>query len=321
MWHAQVVQTPEVDVSSISPCNAKEADGRLLLHADHADKSGLHHATIRIVDSDVVVIVVYAISKNPALKELWIDFGIGRYRKIIAIHELSSILPPTVASRLPFFHAFTGCDTVSTFSSIGKRTAWKAWMSYREVGEAFHTLTTSHVIDEDSMKVIERFVVLMYDCTSACTRVNDCRQILYTRRSRATENIPPTADALIQHCKRAALQTHIWNTHLYAMAPVLDPSECAGNWLMMVNMFPYGVQFRTYLRTVLSWWDVRVKQFAETVSAERMDYNAQNYVLVTDCVMMTQLIVPMPVSILRKKALNHMMNFGRKTETLKLTVC
>lgn len=132
----------DFDISSISPCTAEEADGRLLLHAQHAGKTGLSNVTIRTVDSDVVVIAVYAFSRMSGIETLWIDFGVGKSRKMIPIHEVCRGIPHSVASNLPFFHAFTGCDTVSTFSGIGKRTAWKAWMSFRKVDNAFNVLST-----------------------------------------------------------------------------------------------------------------------------------------------------------------------------------
>jgi len=125
-----------VDLSAISPCNAEEADGRMLLHAKHAVNTGLGNITIRTVDSDVVVIAIYACSHLTEMKTLWIDFGVGKSRRMIPVHELCRHLQHSVVSNLPFFHAFTGCDTVSTFCSIGKRTAWKAWMSFREVDKA-----------------------------------------------------------------------------------------------------------------------------------------------------------------------------------------
>ena len=42
---------------------------------------------------------------------------------------------------LPMFHAVTGCDTVSSFSAKGKKTAWKTWLSYHKVTSAFHLLS------------------------------------------------------------------------------------------------------------------------------------------------------------------------------------
>ena len=220
----------EYDLSVISPCNIEEADGRLLLHAHHAFKSGLKCVTIRTVDSDVVVISLYAFTYMTGTAQLWIDFGVGRYRRLIPIHDIHRNIPQHIITNLPVFHAFTGCDTVSTFCGIGKKTAWNTWMSYPDVSEAFHKLSTTTTIPDDVMEKIERFVVLMYDGTSACANVNECRRILYTRRNRAIENIPPTGNALQQHCKRAALQAKTWMACLSATGPTYDPTRWG--WIM-----------------------------------------------------------------------------------------
>ena len=55
--------------------------------------------------------------------------------------------------------------------------------------------------------MIERFGVLIYDRTSPLASVNKCRGILYTKKERTVEDIPPTQDSLVQHIKRAMLQT------------------------------------------------------------------------------------------------------------------
>ena len=47
----------------------------------------------------------------------------------------------------------------------------------------------------------------MYDRTSPLASVNEYRRILYTKRQRTVEGIPPTQDSLVQHIKRAMLQT------------------------------------------------------------------------------------------------------------------
>ena len=157
---------------------------------------------------------IYAFSHmNDSIQKLWIDFGVGKYRRIIAIHEINDNMPRSIAYNLPFFHAFTGCDTVSTFCGIGKKTAWKAWMNFRDVDQSFLLLSTMTAITDDTLyvyKTIGRFVVLMYDRSSPCEDINACRRCLYTKKNRAIENIPPTFDALLQHTKRAALQAHIW---------------------------------------------------------------------------------------------------------------
>jgi hypothetical protein len=99
-------------------------------------------------------------------------------------------------------------------------------MSFREVDESFPKLSTggSEIYDH-IMSNIQRFVVLMYDRTSCCVGVNACRRMLYTKKNRAIENIPPTADALLQHTKRAALQARIWSDCLLCEAPNLLPAQ------------------------------------------------------------------------------------------------
>ncbi len=226
-----------VDVSSMSPCSCEEADGRLLLHAANAVSSGMHAITIRTVDSDVVVIAVYAFSKMPGIEQMWIDLGVGRSRKNIPVHDICKNLPPAVAESLPFFHAFSGCDTVSTFCGIGKRVAWKTWMNFREIDNTFQLLSQAdnEELVISAMATLQRFVVLLYDRASPCTTVNECRRWLYTKKSRAIENIPPTAAALIEHCKRAVHQSRIWTACLIATQEPQDP--CKWGWQLSENVY------------------------------------------------------------------------------------
>ena len=78
----------------------------------------------------------------------------------------------------------------------------------------------------DAMPVLERFVVLMYDRTSQCQRVNDVRKVLFAQKGRTLENIPPTADALLQHAKRVAYQAgHCWGQCLVSVPELPSPGE------------------------------------------------------------------------------------------------
>jgi uncharacterized ParB-like nuclease family protein len=51
---------------------------------------------------------------------------LGKDLRWIPIHDIVRSLGPR-SKALPFFHAFTGCDTVSAFVGKGKKTAWQAW--------------------------------------------------------------------------------------------------------------------------------------------------------------------------------------------------
>ena len=70
------------------------------------------------MDSDVIVIGIAVFFKFQ-IEELWIEFGAGKSLNFIPIHEVAWSLGPDKAYALPFFHAFSGCDT--TFSMSGKR--------------------------------------------------------------------------------------------------------------------------------------------------------------------------------------------------------
>ena len=45
-------------------------------------------------------------------------------------------------------------------------------------------------VNEGSMLLLERFVVLMHDRTSESKEVNDAKKQLFTQKSRTLENIP-----------------------------------------------------------------------------------------------------------------------------------
>ena len=126
----------------------------------------------------------------------------------------SLLLPPFLSCIiLPMFHAFTGCDTVSSFGGRGKRTAWDTWKAYKDVTPAFCALVAMPIPQtiEEWLGPLERFVVLLYDCTSSQERANEARKHLFTQKGREIDGLPPTQDALIQHIKRATYQAgHCW---------------------------------------------------------------------------------------------------------------
>ena len=139
-------------------------------------------------------------------------FGTGGHFRFIPIHEVAAAVVPRKSANLLLFHALTGCDTVSSFAGIGKKTALAAWNVYPEVTEAFEELMhMSYPINDRTLEVIERFVVLMYSGTSDLSRVNDARKQLFAQKFRSLENIPPTQAALEQHLNRARYQCNCWN--------------------------------------------------------------------------------------------------------------
>ena len=154
----QVLSNPrKEDNAALNPCG----------HVAHAAHHGHSKILIRTVDTDVVAIAVRIIQLLEALQQLWIAFGTGKSFRYLADHEIAAAMGPLKALAIPMLHALTGCDTVSAFTSRGKRTAWITWNSFPELMEALLSLSfTPHSIPEETMKIMERFVILMYDKTS-----------------------------------------------------------------------------------------------------------------------------------------------------------
>jgi hypothetical protein len=107
----------EGDVSHISPCNHEEADSRIFLHAKDAAINGSN--SIMIVSSDTDVVIGISLFAQLEVEQLWIAFGKGKDFRWVPIHDIAKALGPR-ARALPFFHAFSGCDTVSAFTGKGK---------------------------------------------------------------------------------------------------------------------------------------------------------------------------------------------------------
>ena len=122
------------------------------------------------------------------------------------------------------FHAFTGCDTVSSFAGRGKKTGFDIWKSFIEVTPSFSTLLTDpSELNNDCMSVLEAFFVLLYDRTCTETTVNLARKHIFTTKGRSTDNLPPTRAALLHHTKQAVYQ-------------VLD--MCGGRHSPVFHLFP-----------------------------------------------------------------------------------
>ena len=79
------------------------------------------------------------------------------------------------------------------------------------------------------MAVIERFVVLFYDRTSAVVEANQAGKDLFSKKDRGLKNIPPMRAALEQHAMRAVFEgAYIWGQVLLKQ-PVI-PSSTEWGW-------------------------------------------------------------------------------------------
>ena len=222
---------PATDVKTLSPCQHEEADTRIIIHAFDAANKGSKNITIRTVDTDVVVLAVTYFNRLHT-DTLWIAFGTGKNFHYIPVHDIVSSLGITKSESLLGFHAFTGCDTVSSFYGKGKKSFWDVWTVFPEATEAFKAIsTTCPALSSEILSLLERFVIITYDRTSCATNINECRRDLFTKKGKTVmKSLPPTKYALVEQCKRACYQAgHVWGQ---AMALVPDkPSPSDWGWI------------------------------------------------------------------------------------------
>ena len=134
---SEVICTAALDVigsttiAGMAPCNHEETDTHIFVHAKHASVNGMKKILIRTVDTQVLILDE---------EELWIAFEVGKHLHYLSIHKIASSLNTEQCEGLPFFHALTGCDTVSLFSGKCKKTAFQAWKCYPEATKVFRTL-------------------------------------------------------------------------------------------------------------------------------------------------------------------------------------
>ena len=142
-----VLSSNHEDVITLVSCTHEEADTRIFLQLKDAVRHGYSNASIRTVDTDVVVLVITSVNRLN-LSELWVAFGTGKSFRFIAAREIANTLGPDRCEALPMFHAITGCETVSCFGGRGKKTAWGTWTTYEDITPALGSMPDLSAIYE-----------------------------------------------------------------------------------------------------------------------------------------------------------------------------
>ena len=122
---------------------------------------------------------------------------------------------------LPFFHAFTGCDTVSAFVGNGRHgMCFKLLLRYSLV-----SVLQSAQLQTTSLASLKNLI--MYVWASETNKVDEARLDLFARKQRQYNAVPPSSTALVQHVKRSVLQAgHTWGQALSRIQNLPTPS----NW-------------------------------------------------------------------------------------------
>ena len=143
--------------------------------------------------------------------KVFCHFGSGKNQCFYDINQISVNLGESVCKALPFFFAFSGCDTVSSIFNQGKTRIWDRWFDSNETIEltnVFNYLSDKpEDISEEYLDIIERFIIYLYDPASENTRLDEFRMVLFKGSLHNNLRlIPPSRVGLIEHVKRASYQ-------------------------------------------------------------------------------------------------------------------
>ena len=172
--------------TSMPDCTHEEADTRIMVHVIDAIRKGLKSICIRTVDTDILIILI---SKFHFLKDLCKDlelkvaFGIGKDFAVYSVNNICSTLGPDKSKIMSIFHAFSGCDTISSFHGRGKKSAWESLVSFPEVKVAFQYMVDHPFEALDISSPHFKFTVILYNRTSASDSVNKAKRELLARKT------------------------------------------------------------------------------------------------------------------------------------------
>ena len=164
----------------------------------------------------------------------FIKLGKGAKSRIIDIQSIrSSILQNVQPEFLPALigiHAFTGCDTISSFAGKGKIKALKLLIQYPQFVSYFFELGRRWVVTEDMVNNYVEFVCSLY--RKPMKGIDLLRYLLYCEKGGKVDPdaLPPCKATLSLHINRANYQAAIWRRATMSL-PVIPPPSNHG-WII-----------------------------------------------------------------------------------------
>ncbi|KAL8587495.1 hypothetical protein ACOMHN_000901 [Nucella lapillus] len=204
-------------------CVQEEADGRLLLHASHAAEAGYEAVMISSNDTDILVLNIALCGAIKA--PLYQRSETSTRTQLIDIGKVASSLGPSVCTALLGLHAYTGCDSVSSFAGKGKVAALKMLKSNENVQQAFSGLGKDWELSGELFEKLEQFTCKLYAPKQPTTGVNELRYQLFCAKNGDIEShqLPPCQDCLWKYAQRANYQAGLWRHCLENDPQAPDP--------------------------------------------------------------------------------------------------
>ena len=211
-YNDSVLTSANVEMDGIGYCTSEEADQRVVRHVLNVAKCGIwHDIVVKTSDTDVFILLLafFPYIKEVSDSEIYCIYGAeAKYYHIISIVETLNI---SVLKALPFFHAFSGCDTTSSFYKQSKVAMWDLWMKYpfyEQLTKVFQVLSTQpSEISSPQIDEIEKFLKYVYYTSFEVDSLDIQRMRQFEYNAAASlQSIPPSRNGLTEHIKRACFQ-------------------------------------------------------------------------------------------------------------------
>ncbi|XP_057314196.1 uncharacterized protein LOC130655456 [Hydractinia symbiolongicarpus] len=200
----------------------EEADTKVFLCCNHASVTGVDNACIVTVDSDIVIYAVHF--ENKIGINIYLQIGSGGRKRILSVTKIRDAVGPAIAEALPAFHAFTGNDFTSAFHGIGKVKPYNLLKANEIFQNVFAKLGKSATFDVDLFPHIEQFVCKLYGVSATNTDDARYKKFCSCKPTPEPQQLPPTRDALLNHCKRVSYITAIVRNSLVANPNLPSPN-------------------------------------------------------------------------------------------------
>ncbi|XP_028391978.1 uncharacterized protein LOC114516648 isoform X2 [Dendronephthya gigantea] len=180
------------EIATLS-CDHEEADTRMLLHANHASQS-YGNILIKSPDTDVFIIMLYFCHILQC--ELFFETGVNEKTRIINVRCVQQQIGEKEGKALVGFHAYTGCDSTSSFYGRSKISTWKLVSNDETALDTLARLGDDFTVDEGIQKNLESLTCMLYGAKET-ESVNEARYNLFRMGKFSDESLPPNEDCLL----------------------------------------------------------------------------------------------------------------------------
>jgi len=202
---------------------------------------------VRSPDTDVFLLLM-KYSQNIRIP-LIMDTGVADKGRLIDIKSAIQGIGNDFSNALLSLHAFTGCDSISSFVRKGKVGPLRVLQKNPQYIPVFTSLGTTPTLTPEQYDNLEAFTCLLYGARSGkdinklrytmfMTRYTPKDQLLSSESGIDLSLLPPCRSSLRMHAVRANYQALIWNQADIA-CPVVPKPENGQGWVLKGDTLAY----------------------------------------------------------------------------------